>query len=685
MFANPKEAEQFVDDTWNAGSMPRQALGSRTFVNRCMVEGIQWLGNGLDLQMNTGTNRRVTNWNPDSPQIVATINRITKLIHETSAATFPDRIELEIPPGDRDTGIEGAMKATVMEAVANAMVDCTGYISAAREANYRRCIDGTYCMGWDIVVNDRELKLRNGGTTTVQDQVLRAIAFPSTELTLDPLQQKPDLQDHEYVIHSRVWPVEKLRRMFGIQIDDNDLQTCGQLMGMEMYANAFTMNRLYANMALYSRTKGARVYQVHQKDEHGRFSTMLVGYKTVKGWQWINFENQQTPFGGCGLPMMMLHGYRRPDSMWSVSDVAMLKDDQDRLNLLNTFFYRILQAHAGAQWLIPKKSMKGQDSDEFKSQFNNRVGGAIEYDTGPDNKNPPPQLVRYADPPQFIQESIARGQADMREQVHRPDITQGATKTHVPNSSYQAALQGANQVLGNRIREDLTRHEWLLNVGLGTTVKLAQEGSPSILGNLQRAGLDEQDFAIVASSDPYYPVQEIRVRESSIKYESSEQKEERLWKAVQLQTVTDPMKVRMALAALDTPLDGDDKAFFQAAQKATTRIIMGEEWQPYQLGEYTGMFLTAFRRAMGGTQAVRDPEVRARLDRAINAQMMYENVATQQQAMAENPQPPEQETPQETQQEGGQEEGPSEADLGQLLQAIQAGSTQEAASAPVAA
>jgi hypothetical protein len=362
--------------------------------------------------------------------------------------------------------------------------------------------------------------------------------------------------------------------------------------------------------------------------------------------------------------------------MWSVSDVAMLKDDQDRLNLLNTFFYRIVQAHAGAQWLVSKPSMKGQDADEYRSQFNNRVYGHIEYDPGPrDRPNPPPQLVKYSDPPSFIQDTMSRLENDMGEQVHRPDITSGGYKTHTTNQTFQSASQAANQVLGNRISEDLARHEWLLNVGLGTVVKLAQESSPSILGNLQRAGLDEQDFSVLASADPYYPCEGIRVRESSIKYEAKEQKEERLWKAVQLQAITDPMKLRMALAGLDTPLDEDDKDFHQAAQKATVRVVMGEEWQPYQLGDYTDMFLTQFRRAMNSKQAIRDPKVRARLDRAINAQMQYQLAYQQMLAQAQNPQPPEAEVP-PTEAAAPEQEGPSEADLGQLLQAIQMGSTQ---------
>lgn len=679
-FDRPEQAQQFLDEAVNADAPVSNIRSRNTLINRCMVEGQQWIPyNGTSGFGGNDPNRpRYTNMNPDTTQLIATINEITKLVHETSAMGFMDRLELEIPPGDLATDIEASRKATVMEAATNAMVNFTGYVSSARDSNYRRCVDGTYCMGWDIVINKRPMNLRGGGTELVDDQVLKAFSFPSTELTLDPANQKRELNEHDYVIHSSVWPVQKLRRGLGVEVNEAELQTCGELMGNELYANAISAGLLYANMVLYSRTKGARVFQIHKKDEHGRFSSMLVGYRTGRReMKWVNFDNQDTPFGGCGLPFVMFHGYRRPESMWSVSDVSMLKDHQRRLNLLNTFFYRMLQSHAGAQWLISQNSMKSKDSDESKNQFNNRVYGQVVYDPGTkDRPNPPPQLVKYADPPPFIQQAIERGREEMRDQVHRPDITAGGTKTHVPNSSYQSALQGANQVLGGRSREDITAHEWMLNVGLGTVVKLAQEGSPSILGHLQRAGLDESDFAALSQADPYYPVDSIVVRESSIKYESKEQKEERLWKAVQLQAMPDPIKLRMALAALGIPLDEDDKDFFQFAQKATQGILMGQEWQPIQLGEYASMFITSFQRAIFSKRAQNDPETRDRLDRAINSQMQAVNTATQAQATAEQPIVPPEENPQEQQAEGGQEEGPSEADLGQLLQAIQAGSQQ---------
>lgn len=650
-FNNPKEAQEFVEHQMNAYRSCSMSLAQRQAINRCMYEGVHWLNNSYDLSQVSTTGRRYANWNPDSQKLVATINRIPKFIHECAAATFPDRIETDAVPSDRATGINAAYKAQVLESATNALISMTGYVEAARTANFRRCIDGTHGIGWSIVVKPRTISLRKGGEETVHDQVLRAFAFDSTKLTLDPHNQSLDLHEHDAPIYTDVWTIEKIRRMFGDavkDIRDDDLQTCGELMSTEVAVNFLSQNRLYTNLPLYSKTKGAKVHDVYVKDQSGRFSTRLIGIKIPqKDMLWVNWDSPESPFGGCGMPLVLLHGYRRSDSMWSVSDAAMLKDDQDRMNLLATFFFRMMQKNAGYQWLIDESAMGANaDIDDFKNQFNNFVAGVVTYKTGTrDRPGNAPQLVKNPDPPSFIQEAISMYGSEMREMVHRPDITTGSTKSHVPNQTFQTALRNANQVLGNRVREDLGRYEWHLGVGLGTLIKLAQSESPTVLGELSRAGFDEQDYAVIAQTDPYYPACEIRVRESSIKYQSKEEKEQRLWAAVDRGAVDAPT-LRITLADMDIPLSENDKAFYIEANKAAMRVLLGDMWQPQDLGPYSDMFLNAFRKAKFDRIAKEDAEASNRLDAAIQMQndYMLALAARQQQMLA--PQQPAQAEPQ---------------------------------------
>jgi hypothetical protein len=333
-----------------------------------------------------------------------------------------------------------------------------------------------------------------------------------------------------------------------------------------------------------------------------------------------------------------------------------------------------LQANAGAQWLVRKDSIVGKSADEARTMFNNRVYGVIEVkESTRERPVDLPQLIKHPDPPAFIQPTILEYQNQMREQVHRPDITAGSYKTHTANATYQTASQAANQVLGNRIREDLTRHEHMLEVGLGTMLKLVKEESPWALGTLDREGFTAEDFAVVAQADPAYPTCNIRIRESSIKFESKEQKEQRLWQAANAQLLDDGT-LRRAMAELDLPIDDNDRAFYIEAQKSATAVLYGEEWQPKMLGKYSDMFVNAFQRNIFAKAARNNPETQARLNRAIESQMQFQLAQTQMQAMAENPHPQQpQAAPAE--QAAPEEEGPQEADLNSLLSAIEQGST----------
>lgn len=686
-FKNPKQATEFLQDSIDAYQPVANALMVRVSVDRCMYEGVQWISSRGDFYRDATIGRRLSNWNPDTNKLVATVNRIPPLIRESAAASFPEKIEFMADPPERDMGIQAASNAQVLESAANILTDETGYLKAARDANFRRCIDGTHGIGWCLKRGSRSMKLRNGGEYEEEEHSLEAFTFDPTQLVLDPFNQSQDLWDHDWVIHRRVWTSDAIERTFGVKFDDDDLSTVGDLCSLEMKMNKLSENRLYANLPQYSKTKGAIVYQKHYKSGGDRFDRMLVGIKPARSKpgeeiRWINFEEPESPFGGNGLPLMLLHGARRADSMFSMSDVFLMKDDQDRINLLSTFTFRMLQHNAGFQWLVPVEAMPGKDIDNFRNQFTNRVAGLIEYKAGTkDRPVPPPQIVQTPPPQPFVNELASMYEQSQRKMVHRHEVTTGATKSHVPDSTYQAALQQAGQVLGNRIREDIQRHEAMMLVGLGTAIKLAQEGNASTLAMFRRGGFDEQDFSAIAEADWRYPSCRLKMRESSIRYQSKEEKEQRMWAAVQAQAMS-PLKLRIALADMDIPLDDSDKAMSTAARKAALRVLLGEMWEPVMLGEYSEMFIAEFRRARFDRRAQLDPVARQRLDIAIEMQLAYTNMEIQQAAMAQQPPTAPASTGQPAE---PQAEMPKEVSIVDLLSQIESGVGTGSSGQPVAA
>lgn len=669
-----KEANDFLYDRMDAYGPVQRYLMTRMAVDRCMYEGVHWLELGGDFPRTATAGRRSPNWNPDNPKgLRATVNRIIPLIRECAAATNPSVMELNVSPPEREMGIESAERAQVLESMVNVAIDDSKFLDAAKEANHRRCIDGSFGIGLRIKTATRDV-LGKGGTYQEPDQTISAYAFDASKLTLDPYNQNGDLCQHEYVVYTDVWTREAINRVFGILLDEDECATVGEMYKLQMDMNRLSEGRLYSNLPKYSKTKGAFVHQLHLKDENSyRFGTMFVGITTAKGKetqkvQWINFDNPETPFGGNGLPLTLLHGARRADTMWAMSDVHLLKDDQDRINLLNTLTFRQLQASGAFQWLVAEDGVKGQDKDNFRQQFNNRVGGVVFYNRGnPDRPNDPPQLITYPQPQPFLTELSSIFETSQRRMVHRHEVTTGMTKSHVPNETFQSALNQAGQVLGIRIQEDTLAYERLLQVLACTYVKLANEGNPSTLAKLGQSGFDQTDFAQISMTDSYQLGGcRIKLRESSIRNISKEEKEQRLMTAVQFKALS-PMKFRIALGELDTPLDESDKRMFAAAQKAATRVLLGEEWQPEMLGEYAEMFLGAFRDALFDRRSVQDPQTRERVSRAIQSQLVY----TQAEMGLMQP-------PQETQGEPaeGQEqeaEMPQDVDLAQLITSLNSG------------
>ncbi len=640
---NPAQATQLLQERVRAAEPMRQCIGRAVGINRCMFVGRHWITPEMMAGYINTTGLHLTNFNPDTTKLRLTLNRIPRFIHETAAATFPDKMAFGTSPPQLDTGAEASFRAHVLGTALDSAISSSGFLAAARDANFRRCIDGMHGIGLSVKREKRQI--RGGkGEYTEGDAVVSAFAFDPHRLVLDPGNQSLDLWDHEYVIYRDVWTVTKIKRVLGIELDENNLKTVGQLMPYEMAMNAVSLGRLYSFLKEYSTTKGAFVVHVHEKGENGLFPTMLIGIDKGAGGgsediEWQNFEDQESPFGGNGLPFMLLHGYREPDSMISKSDVALLTDDQNQINLLKTMSARILQKHSGFQWLVPEGSMPGDGIDDAKSYFNNYVGGLIPYKAMSGGKPlAPPQLVQTPAPTPYLEEAITMHQErDMPAQIHRPPITAGATKTHVPDSSFQAALQQAGQVLGTRVREDAERYETMARVILGTCVKLAKAGSPTALANLRRDGFDQTDFAVLSEADPAYPACEIRLLESSIKYRSTEQKEDRLNTAAQLQMI-DAVNYRTAIADLDAPLTEEDGTYSAQAKKWAVRVLLGEEWIPRSLGDGTTFFVKAFRLATLDRRA--DPAAIQRLELATQSMLAYANMETQQATAAQNPPAP---------------------------------------------
>lgn len=601
----------------------------------CYYEGNSWTRisgtNGMRLQ------QLQIDQNPDSTNFRVGLNRTSKLVQRAAVATQPTNIQVDVYPSDRDIGgVVEETAAQTAEDVINEYIDLVGFVQRWGDANFGRSVCGTYGFGLCLTPT-RTRMVYEGQQFSAADCQFEAFTFMGHRLTLDPRVDERDLSRHDYVIYSDAWSQSKAERVYGdllrarkINLNDQPLKTFGDLAAFELSVNSLTQNRLFSQYRSQSTTKAVLIHQVHRKSSagYGRFDkldlVMEIGGENGAGKMVrLTAPDQETPFGGCGLPMVMLHGHRRPDSMWSIGDVKMLKDDQDRLDRNQTYLERQLIQNTNYKWAIDRRSMSKDKTDEaIRKRITNAVGGIIPYDGGMGNERAnPPHIISVPQPQSFLVQMQQIWETAMQQQTHSAPGNFGELKTHTPDASFQRALDEAGQVLDMRVAEDKRAMEQILTTLLGTVCKLVREQSPATLGMLVQRGFGPEELATLADMPSDLPPITIKVRDSSIRQRSYTARKQDLFDAASLpQPAIDGRTLRRELAQMDSSLTTDDAYYRQRFAKAARDVLLGMDWTPLPLGDRTGDLLDEFRKAIIDRKA--DPAAKQRLSTAIIQQQL---------------------------------------------------------------
>lgn len=626
-FRTKQELQGFVDQVSSAAYGYRTQLAQIVGKCECYFEGIQYIQSiGFDRFVNTTTGRLLARWNPDLPSLRVTHNHVTEKITVASAATYPTALDAQVEPPVRDHGVGAAMVAQTLEDTISATVKHSNLLEVAQDANLRRCIAGTYGIGLGIRQVMRPVNI-GGQTVPMPSKEIFAYDVHPVRFILDPYITSRDLRQHQYVIYYDVWTIDKLRAMYPqVQWDPEDMSTVGQLTPYEQSISTLSNARLFEKYRTYSTTKGAIVYQIHRKDETGRFGEYYIAVKTKdKELNWINEGDTESPFGGDGLPFVLLHGNRRANSMWSIGDVSMIMDSQDMLNLTYTMIFRHLQKYVSPQFVVDQRwfGIKGSKED-WRTQFTNQVGGLIVgAPSSMDKSIMPPQLLQGSPPQPALFELAGMSINKMRNDTFRTEMNVGSgSKSHVPFQTTSLLLNEGDRVLGIRTTEDIKAYEQILAVALGTQIKHVREQSVGTLAMLSAEGFDEQDIAILLNADPNEPAH-INLDEASVRYTSSNERRATLTAALTANAIT-PATYARGMAELDQALTVEDRYMRQEIEKTVNRCIMGEPWQPMPLGQYNQWCMSVLMRAQFDRRIAFDPEAKMRLAQAIQAQQQME-------------------------------------------------------------
>lgn len=621
-FSKRSEVEEFVRGRSKEDHQRRSDLKRSMFKGQCYLHGHQWM---YYAQNNLGRNgqrlrRLLTDVGADSRRLRVVTNRTNRFLAKVQASTHPMKLDLNCQSYDGRYGATAQREADLCEIATLAAAKCSSFLRAAQEANANRVIGGQWVVGLR-----QEMGSRSVNGQDMADVKTRAYQAPAYKLTLDPYNTARDLRDHEEIVFSEVATVQKIVREYGEGVlkgvDKDKLKTVGMLTPEEQEFFDLSRGALYGHYRAHSKTKGAIVHQVHVKDDRGMFTEMYVAIDFGDGQFKLIDGEHESPFGGDGLPLVQIRGHHGGDGAIDLSDFDFLKDDQDKLNLAQTYLYRALQLNSYRNWLVNRKAFGSAASEEdIRGKFNNNMGGVIIYDTPMSQRAMPPQSVTAPQLPPWANDLSAISESGMREQSFRAEGNFGATKSHVPDASFQRALNEADQVHAIRVNDDVQRYEELLTVLLGTTIKNAKDRSPSTLATLSLAGFDGDDFADFLQFDHERPPAQVKIREGTVRHRSYAAKRQDLDNAMMNQGIR-PESYREALAQMDSPLTESDRESRFFARRAAQKVLEGEPFEPMNLGIEAGeMLLTALRSALMSREAQADPQKKAMLQEAIALQ-----------------------------------------------------------------
>ena len=640
MFASAKELFDRVTELERAYGGSHSALAVKVARDASYYEGLQWcISSGGTLV------RHPERVNADSGKVRITANRITRNVERVASQTFPSTLNVTAKLPDRDRGPDAAHRTDVFEDAVHCMARGARFMAARQVANDRRAIVGDYGVG---------LTIEQGQRAGRDDSYMRCFHFAPTSLWLDPAVDEVDLRCHREVAFRDVWDASRIERVFGVKLDRDNLKSVGQLTTGERELSRISDGRLFPQFRSDSKTKGAVVWQWHMRGHGGRFDEMYVVIEadppdsrredTSKGMIWVNEDDPVSPFGGDGLPLAMYRGRSRYMGPWSISDTALLINDQDRVNLAATLETRWLLRSAGFQIVADLATLKDKGAKEsFQNAMTNQLGGAAFIDTKNRRGAQQPYIMNYPTPPPFLPEMARNAGREMEQQLALSDPSLGRTKSHVADRTVGRVLEEIGEVKSMRIRNDLDQDAKFLTMMLGTGISLAKEGSPTILGELRSEGFEPRDLRVLLNADPENMGVTLKVHESSVRNRPPEVKREELFNSVTAGLVN-PIDARLSLVTdLEAPLMEHDGFMAAEAVKATQEILGGEEWEPIPLGGYTQFFIQAFTIALRSRQARRDPDARQRLSAAIQLQqeMAVQQALASDPALAAQGRPPE--------------------------------------------
>lgn len=640
-FADDKARVEFVERILRQSKTTRQARLDYAVKCRARYSGIQWIQRGqgpdgfLRWYFPNESGQTWTDVYKKNEPMLTTLNKTTKAVITSAAATNWNDLVVSATPAPGSMDADDMVRHDIVEVVANAAIDLTGLVHHAEAANFERYIDGMHGVG----VRLRRQELQPG----MYDYDMEAFDFDGYQLALDPTAKSQDLRDHPYVVFSEAITWESAKARYGASslagINEKNLPSLANLLPTEVAFYAMSRGTLYTHLQDCVQEKAIRVHEVFVRGARRRFDEYFIVLDgTGSNGKVVIRPEKGNPYGGCGLPLALKYGDRRPGEIFGISLVGMMSDAQDKINAIESLFFQQLWAYTTNAITYVNKGWFGNNRASDEEIRQSIESGFVIGNGGPGNRFDPPTIVTRPAPSAAMGQETSRYIGELRESAGHTPMHSGQVKTHIADASHQTALELVEMPEDDRREADARSVQAVIEVAAATLIRAVQGGSPTIIDALDKAGVNENMFGEMLNMDPNNLRVSLKINPESIRRRSRGQAARDLERFMQYGANENPV-VRAALAELDFPVFESDKKISRWANQAVARVLNGYPYEPVPVGQMLPLVQQVIREAMMSDKA-RNPQVRAALDEAwlmqMEAEMAYDGVpAPMDPAMAE--------------------------------------------------
>ncbi len=596
---------------------------------RAMDNGNQW----VEREMNTPGFQRFSNKVQQAAQdssqpMLTTLNRITRNIRRNAAASRPQKLDVTKAQPIGTPTTQGQADSGIMKVAASIGIDLAHLLSNAQRASFERSITGLHGYGF------RYVKYGTDGQTV--DVGVEGYDFEGHRLTLDPMNTSTNLLDHNFVIYSEVVTFDHAKRLYGEKafadagIKEEELSTIATLSPVECGMNRVSGGKMYQNYAQQANTKGLVLTWAYFKESPTRFNKLHVmadtgggsGYGHKRGRVLLSNEAAVNPYAGNGMPMGTLAGWDRSGSRYPISDVGLMVDDQIKTNICASLWIQGLWDRVNSTLVVDKNMLAGNNTDP-DSIWDSLADGVLLLQRTGDRGAMPPQYLTAPPPDPTAAEGFRYFENATRDSSFQTATNEGQTKSHVPASTTQLAVELSALPLDDRQNRDIESYEAVIETLAMSIIGLGAGGSKTIVKMLKNAGITDSQLQRLVTMDLTLSPCKLRIAREHIIRRSRSRRIAELQFAVSIGALS-PQEYRDAMSDMDMPLSDQDKAASQYVDEAVLRVVLGEEIEPIALEEHFPSFKRAIKSAMMEHNA--DPEIVARLRDALDDQLETEQL-----------------------------------------------------------